>query len=743
MRVLMLSTYPPRVCGIATFAHDVRTALLDAEGIDRVDVIAVQQQQETLDHPPEVVMTIPAHDAGSFREAAKFCNDADYDVVVVQHEFGIFGGPAGRNVLEFVDRVDVPVVTTTHTVLGDPPADLRGALHDLGAASARVVALAPAAMPLLQTAHEVDPTKVRVIHHGVPDVPFDDPDAYNAAVGLEGHPVLLTFGLLSRNKGIEQVLDALPKVVATSPDLRYVVLGATHPEIRRTEGESYRQRLLARVKQLGIEENVEFRDRYVDDKDLIAHLMACDVYVTPYQSLEQITSGTLAYAVGMGRAVVSTPYRHAADLLADDRGLLVPIGDIEATAEALIKLLTNDELRQTVRRRAYDYGRNMTWAAVGEHMAALLSDAVDEARGTRPSDIGGKIHQEALAGASDPQSCRDMLNLGHLQVMTDDVGVLQHATHGVPDRRFGYTTDDQSRALIAMVRHHQMTGDTVSRQLALTYLAYLQFAQLPDGRFRNTMDYGRQWLDQEGTEDTLGQSVWALGVAMAAAPTTGMSKVAEELLVDALPQTARLRHPRSIAYALCGLSEVPQTGDVATTAYQLAERLLDAFARERRPGWEWCDQTLSYANSKIPEALMRAGRAFQQEAWFELGLQSLDCVLQATHNGTMFDFVGNQGWRTRHGSASVYAQQPIEAGYTAEVCAYAAAATGEQRYHDLAVESVAWLRGHNRLGIPLYDPTTGICVDGVERTGVSENTGAESVVCALIGLLAVAQPNQA
>lgn len=740
MRVLMLSTYPPRVCGIATFAHDVRTALLGATGIDQVDLIAVQQQQEVPDHPREVVMTIPAHDAGSFREAARFCNNADYDVVIVQHEFGIFGGPAGRNVLEFVDRVTVPVVTTTHTVLGEPPSDLRAALHDLCTASARVVALAPAAMPLLQTVHEVDPTRIRVIHHGVPDVPFDDPDEYKAAVGLDGHPVVLTFGLLSRNKGIEQVLDALPKVVATTPDLRYIVLGATHPEVRRTEGESYRHRLLARVKQLGIDDNVEFRDRYVDDEDLIAHLMACDVYVTPYQSLEQITSGTLAYAVGMGRAVVSTQYRHAEDLLADDRGLLVPIGDVEATADALGRLLSNDELRHTVRRRAYDYGRNMTWTAVGEHMAALLGDAVAEANGTRQAAVRGKLHQEALDTVSDPRSCRELLNLAHLEVMTDDVGVLQHATHGVPDRRFGYTTDDQSRALIAMVRHHEAIGQAASVQLALVYLSYLQFAQRPDGRFRNTLDYGRQWLDQGGTEDTLGQSVWALGVALAAAPTEGMGRLAEELLTNALPQAAQLRHPRSIAYALCGLSEVPEAGDVATIAYQLAERLLAAFARERRPGWEWCDQTLSYANSKIPEALLRAGTAFDQDAWVTLGLQSLDCVLQATHDGTLFDFVGNQGWRTRHGEASVYAQQPIEAGYTAEVCAYAAAVTGDTRYQELAAQSGAWLLGRNRLGIPLYDPASGICVDGMERTGVSENTGAESVVCALIGLLALATP---
>lgn len=737
MRVAILSTYPPRVCGIATFAQDLRGALLASADIDAVDVIAIAPERQEPAHPAEVVLTVAAGDPGAFRAAAAFCDDAGYDAVLVQHEFGIYGGVAGRHVLEFADRVRAPVVSTAHTVLGDPPADLRAALHDLSSASARMVTLTGAAVPLLRTAHDVDPARIAVIPHGVRDVPLDDPAPHKVAVGLEGHRVLLTFGLLSRNKGIELVLDALPKVVAGCPDLRYVVLGATHPEAQRTEGESYRRSLEDHVARLGLTEHVEFRDRYVDDDELDDHLLACDVYVTPYQSREQITSGTLAYAVGMGRAVVSTPYRHAEELLGDGRGLLVPFGDADALAEAVARLLRDDDLRERTRRLAHAHGRGMTWPRVGVETAALLSTVVTEAATRDRVGAVSAAGVRAQEQAGDPALCARLLRLDHLEALTDDVGILQHATHGVPDRRFGYTTDDQSRAMLAAVEHHARMGDAASERLAMIYLSYLQLAQLPDGRFRNTMDYSRRWVDDGGTEDTVGQSVWALGVTAERAPTAGMGALAGELLAAALPAADALRHVRAIAYALCGLSQVPDHQGVAEAAERLAQRLVDAFARERRPGWDWCDTVLSYANTKVPEALLRAATAFDRPDWGRVGVDSLEFVLHATRTEDCFDFVGNEAWRTRGGSASVFAQQPIEAGYTAQACLVAADVTGDDRYQRLAVEAVAWLLGRNRLGLPLYDAATGVCADGLERTGVSGNGGAESVVCALLGLLAV------
>lgn len=740
MRVLLLSTYPPRICGIATFAQDLRAALLSAPGVDAVDVVALATAPEPADHLPEVVATIAPADPAAYRRAAALCDDGGYDVVCIQHEFGIFGGAAGRHVLEFADRVRAPVVTTAHTVLGDPPAEPRAVLRSLADASARLIALTPAAPPLLAGAHGIDQRTIAMIPHGVHDVPLGDPDAHKAALGLDGRRVLLTFGLLSKNKGVELVLEALPKFVASCPDLTYVVLGATHPEVRRTEGEAYRRSLEARVAELGLSEHVEFRDRYVDLDELQAHLLACDVYVTPYKAREQITSGTLAYAVGMGCAVVSTPYRHAEELLADGRGLLVPFGDADALAVALERVVADDDLREGIRGRAYEYGRAMTWPNVGAETARLLATVVAESRDPAARQRRERQVGAATAAVGDPTAGARLINLAHLRALTDDTGISQHATHTVADRRFGYTTDDQSRALIATVGHHARFGDAASHRLCATYLSYLQHAQRPDGRFRNAMDHARTWLDDGGTEDTHGQTVWAIAVASQDAPSRGMRRLAADLLAGALPAASQLGHVRAIAYALCGLTRLPGDAAAGTTA-QLADRLLEAFAREVRPGWHWCDEALTYANAKIPEALLRAGAALHRPDLTARGLDALAFVVDATHTGERFDFVGNEAWRTRDGAASLFAQQPIEAGYTAQACQYAYTVTGDARHRHLAVAAAAWLLGRNRSDVPLYDADTGVCADGLERTGPSSNAGAESVVCALLGLLDVTAPH--
>ncbi|MGH8902684.1 MAG: glycosyltransferase family 4 protein [Egibacteraceae bacterium] len=726
MRLVMLSTYPPRVCGIATFAADLRTALLAVPDIEVVDVLALLQDKAGVaDH---VVGVIAPDRPAEFRAVARLVNDGGYDGLIVQHEFGIYGGVAGRHVLELVDRVSVPVVTTAHTVIGHPPAALQKAMCDLADASARLVVLTEAAVPLLIDVYGIDPRKITVIPHGVPDVPFDEPDLHKATVGLEGRTVLLTFGLLSRNKGIEHVIEALPPVVADHPDVRYVVLGTTHPEVKRSEGEAYRAQLEAAVDRLGLADNVEFRDRYASPAELADHLLATDVYVTPYQSREQIASGTLAYAVGMGRAVVSTPYRYAEQLLADGRGRLVPFRHSEALTRALLDLLDDREGREAMRWRAYAYGRSMTWPEVGRQTARVLRrEVARSARTTRSLEV--------LQGPSD---CARLVKLDHLELLTDDTGLIQHATHGIPDRRLGYTTDDQSRALVVAVTHHARFRDERSRRLAMTYLAYLHHAQLDDGRFHNLMGYDRRWRDAVGTEDTLGQSLWAVGVGLRGGPTPGQRRLAGDMFDRALRAAEGLGYARSIAYALCGLTEAPNRHGVSTLIELLAERLVTAFGKASQPGWQWCDDALSYANTKIGEALLRAGVVLDRPDWQALGLDALDFVLGATYDGERFDFIGNQGWADRGGAVPVYAQQPIEAGYTAQACRLAHAVTNKARYARAARDAVAWLLGRNRLGAVLYDPTTGACADGLERTGVSSNAGAESVVCALLGLLAAA-----
>ena len=728
MRVCLVSTYPPRACGLGTFAARLRDDLLPAPGVTAVDVVAVVRgDRDPTATRPEVVHRLEQDDLEAYRSAADVINGGGYDVVCIQHEHGIYGGPAGLFVAELADRVDAPVVTTLHTVLGEPTEDQRRALQAVADASAALVVLSDAALPLL-SAQSLGRSRVDVIPHGVPDVEPSEPQEHKAALGLAGRFVILTFGLLSANKGIEHVIEALPGVVDRSPQVCYVVLGATHPEVRRAQGEAYRTTLEARVEELGLREHVRFVDRYADDDDLLAHLRACDVYVTPYRASEQISSGTLAYAVGLGRAVVSTPYRYAQSLLADGVGRLVGFADVEEMRTVLNELVEDDDERARLRAAAYAKGREMTWPSVAAGYARLFAEL----------SMASRLRSD-LPTARPAVLLPQQPSLDRLESLTDDVGVLQHATYGIPDRTHGYTTDDNARALVAAVLVGERHAGIRAVRLAETYLGYLRYAQTGDGRFRNVLTYDRRWLDEHGTGDTLGQAVWGLGTAASRGPTRDVRDLARTLLDAALPALADLSPPRSVAYALCGLTEVlrsspdPAVGEVAD---RLVDRLLDAFALHRGEGWPWCDEALTYASTKVPEALLLAADVRGRDEWIRVGCEALDFVLSHTLRRGDFAPVGNDGWYPADGVRAAYGQQPIEAGYTAQACAVAHRLTGRRSYADAQRAAIAWLLGRNAARTPLYDPRTGACADGLDREGVSRNTGAESVICALLGVLA-------
>lgn len=732
MRGLLVSTYPSRECGIATFATDLRNAMCQDDGIDDVDVVGMANSPDGYEYGAEVVDEIRQHDLDDYRRAAGAINNRGYDVVCIQHEFGIFGGPAGTHVLELIKRLRAPVVVTLHTVLQEPPQELRNAMVAVAEAADRLVVLARKAVDILTEVYGVERRKIRVIPHGVPDVPFTGTDEYKIRIGAQGRLLLLTFGLLSRNKGIDVALEALPEVVDHHPDLLYLVLGATHPDIRRHEGEAYRTSLHEQVRRLGLTDNVVFHDRYVNPEELCEYIRACDIYLSPYQSREQIVSGTLAYVVGMGKAVVSTPYLYAEELLAERRGVLVPFGDPAGMARGLRALIADPEERERTAVRAYAYSRDMTWPCVGGRYRELFEELITEQRHRAGVRL---IAPGAAAGLP-------ALRLDHLASLTDDTGVMQHAKYGIPDRRFGYTTDDVSRALIAVLQHHDRYGDARALPLARNYLSFLQHAQRTDGRFRNEMSFARVFIDECGTEDTLGQSLWALGSAVQLAPDDDFRALADELLTAALPPAHELSHTRAMAYAVCGAAAVlahrPGDNGARTLLMRLAERLADQFGANAGADWRWFDGALTYANAKVCEAMLHAGRLSDRDEWTRMGLESLDFVLAETSDGGRFDFVGNEGWYPRGGARATYGQQPIEAGYTAQACRTAFEVTGESRYLEFARSAVSWLAGHNRLGVALYEPATGACADGLERDGASRNRGAESTICCLLGMLAVA-----
>lgn len=734
-RVCFVATYPPRACGIATFTSDLRRAICDVDANVQASVIALTNTPERYEYPPEVAFEIRQQQLGDYRLAAEYINFSGVDTVCVQHEFGIFGGAEGRYIAEFLEALRKPVVTALHTVLPSPPAGIRDALVRVAAASDYLVVLNNRATSILKNDYGIPEEKITFIHHGVPDAPFVDPNYYKDKFGVEGRLVLMTFGLLSRNKGIEMVLEAMPKVVAAYPRAVYIVLGATHPEVKRREGEDYRLWLRRRVRELGLEDHVMFYDRYVDLAELLEFIGACDIYVTPYKAMDQIVSGTLAYAVGMGKAVVSTPYLYAEELLASGRGRLVDVGDSDGLATTLVKLIENRAGRHRMRKKAYEYGRQMIWSEVANRYLELFERASTAYPNKR---LTPRIRKLTAAGYDLPE-----IKLDHLIRLTDDTGIMQHATCGVPDRRFGYSTDDAARALVVTLKHYDQYGDEVAIDLATRYLSFLSYAQLEDGRFHNFMSYSRDFLDDQGSEDTLGRALWGLGTAVRYSPTEGMRALARSMFERSM-EVLDFEHPRAMAYAICGLYNFLHRYDgappVRRKLTELAQQLAEIYERGSDKEWRWFGDEMTYANAKMPEAMLLAYRATGDEQFKKIGFESLEFLLEQTYRDGRFDFIGNQGWYRRGEERAVLSQQPIEAGYTAEACLVAQEVSGDQRYLELAEAAAEWLLGRNRLGARLYDFATGACADGLNPHGPSLNQGAESVICGLLTLLTVSEP---
>ncbi|HEY6121685.1 MAG TPA: glycosyltransferase [Pyrinomonadaceae bacterium] len=733
IKACLIGTYPPRECGIATFTADLRRSLANASKSVQANIIAITNPADTFRYSEEVVFEVRQNHLADYRNAAEYINFSGADVVCLQHEFGIFGGPDGRYILELLKNLRQPVVTTLHTTLPEPTASQRETLIRISDLSDRLVVMNNRAIPILNDVYGIPERKVSMVHHGVPDVSFIDPNYYKDHFGVEGRLVLLTFGLLNRNKGIETVLEALPDVVGKHPEVVYIVLGATHPEVKRRHGEEYRLSLERRARELGIEEHVIFHDRYVSFEELCEFIGASDIYVTPYFSRDQIVSGTLAYAVGMGKAVVSTPYLYAEELLSEGRGRLFDFKDGKGLATTLNDLIESEAERHQMRKRAYEFGRQMTWTEVALRYLNLFERATTSGdRSPRPAP--------AYSRRALPE-----IKLDHLTRLTDDTGIIQHASYGIPDRRSGYSTDDVARALVVALMHYQQFADETALRLVTTYLSFLQLAQMSSGRFHNFMNYERRFTDDVGSEDTQGRALWGLGETVAYGHTEGSRALAREMFEKGINKL-RLTHPRSLAYAVCGLYAFLQRYDGAARIRRklesFASRLATIYERYSDGKWNWFGEELTYANAKVPHAMLLAAEVTGDKRFLKIGLTSLEFLIANTYRDGQFDFPGNRGWYKRQGPRAVFGQQPIEAGYMAEALMTAAELTQDPKYPRLATAAVDWLLGRNRLGIALYDLGTGSCADGLDSRGVSMNQGAESIICCLLGLLSVSRQSE-
>ena len=737
-RIAFIGNSLPRHCGIATFTTDLQQAISTSRSDIETSIVAMTDHGQTYDYPAAVALQIKDGNIEDYVRAADFLNAGRFDTVCLQHEFGIFGGEAGAHILVLLSRLTMPVVTTLHTVLAEPTAAQRAVMERIVAVSSKVVVMANKAHELLRSVYQVPEDKIEVIAHGIPDVGFVGPEAAKARLGFAGRSVILTFGLLSPNKGVEVMIDAMPSILKRCADAVYVVLGATHPNLVRDQGEAYRESLLARVRELGIEDHVVFLDQFVDQATLLEFISMCDVYVTPYLNEAQMTSGTLAYSFGLGRPVVSTPYWHARELLADGRGVLIPFGDAAAAGREIAELLTDDTRRQAICKRAYAVSRSMTW----ERTARRYMSAFEHAWQGHWLKAFARPDKKTPAPYSPAPPA---MQIGHFLSMCDDTGLFQHAVHSVPDRSHGYCVDDNARALLLACALNNPGERPLPEFLTARFAAFVQHAWNPDTkRFRNFMGFNRTWLEDVGSEDSHGRTLWALGECARNDSSPSRRRWAASLLAEALPAAETFRSPRAWGFTLLGLdaycAAIPNDLRARDIRPVLADRLMTILAAVETPDWVWFEAGLAYDNARLPQALMLTGVATHTSAYVDAGLRCLHWLMtQQTTSAGLFRPVGTAGFGEQRQRPRAFDQQPVEAAATIAACLTAWRADGEAGWKANARLVFAWFFGSNDLSVALVDPETGSCRDGLHPDRANENCGGESVLSYLLSLAEIRQ----
>ena len=734
-RIGFIGNYLPRQCGIATFTTDLCEAIAGLYGGTTCIALPVNDIETGYAYPARVRFELTEKVIDSYHRAADFLNTNNVDLVCLQHEYGIFGGRAGSHILALLRELRMPIVTTLHTILKDPDPDQRRALEEVAALSDRLVVMSKRGAEFLQEVYRVLPEKIDLIPHGIPDVPFVDPSFHKDLFGVEGKVVLLSFGLLSANKGIENVIAALPTILARYPNVVYVIVGATHPHVMRRDGETYRLSLQWMAQEKGVEGQVIFYNRFVTLEELIEFISAADIYITPYLNPAQIVSGTLAYTLGAGKAVISTPYWYAEEMLAEERGALVPFRDPAALAGEVINLLDNEAKRHAMRKRAYLYGRTMIWAQVARRYMKSFERARAERRHFIPAGFTVKALDQ-YPGELPP------LKLDHLRHMADETGILQHAIFTVPNYHEGYCTDDNARALMVSTLLEEL-GNKEALELASRYLAFVWYAfNAESGRFRNFMDYQRHWLEDSGSDDSYGRALWALGTVLGRSNTPALHSMAGWLFEQALPAILDTTSPRAWAFSLIGIQAYLQrfAGDrmASQVREELAGRLLALYQSHRSNEWRWYEEVLTYCNPALPHALLMCGQSMPNNAMTEAGLESLRWLAdlqRAEEAGGHFVPIGSNGFYQQGGKRARFDQQPVEAQAMVSACLEAARITGDKRWRKEARRAFEWFLGRNDLNLPIYDPMTGGCRDGLHPDRANENQGAESTLAFLQALL--------
>lgn len=732
MKIAFVATYPPRQCGIGTFTHSLAHAMkTNGDDKNEIVIIAMTDNHEVYAFPPEVKLIIHQEQQTDYLAAADFINRSGAEICILEHEFGIYGGQSGVYILPLLHRLHIPLISTLHTILENPSYIEKAILQQICKMSDKLVVMSHKAIQFLEHIYYVPSEKIIRIEHGVPDISFDK-ETSRSEFKLTNKKLLLTFGFLGRNKGIETVINALPQIIEKHPDLYYIVLGKTHPNVLRSSGEEYRNYLQLLIKTLNLGNHVLLLNEFVEEKELFKYLAACDIYITPYVNEAQITSGTLTYAMGSGCAVVSTPYWHAAELLTENKGRLFDFNDENGLARVLNDLLGNPEKLKMIQRKAVVYGQDIIWPKIGERYLELAERLITEPATQEPKK----------------ESIIDLLllptfSLAHIKRLTDDTGIIQHAKFGIPNLKEGYCLDDNARALLMVCMAYKQKKNELALELMPVYMSYIHYMQNTDGTFRNFLSFNRNFLDDVGSEDSFGRTIWVLGYLMGHAPNDAYYQTARLLFFNAVPNFDKLKSIRGIANTLIGmcyyLKTNPSDEEMKMCLLSMTDVLIAHFEENQSENWNWFESLLAYDNGILPLALLHASQVLDHKKVRAIAFKAMGFLTSHTLKDGYLSVIGNRQWFVKDKERSIYAQQPIDAMSMVLMYHQAFVLTGERDYLEKLFTSFMWFLGENDLRMSLYDFETKGCCDGFEDYGVNRNQGAESSLAYLISHLTVLQ----
>jgi glycosyltransferase involved in cell wall biosynthesis len=734
MKLAFIGTYPPQKCGIGTFTYNLVKSISDNFGytnlFPNLYIVAVSDTEQEYNYPPEVAFVVKQNIQRDYVSAAKYINYNKADVCILQHEFGIFGGESGVYILSLISRLEIPLIVTFHTVIKEPSHIQKTIVQELSKKAYKVIVMSKKAVKFLLEIYNIPEEKIEIIEHGVPISKVFHRETVREKFNFNGKTALFTFGLLSRNKGIETVIKALPRVVEKHKNILYVVLGNTHPKVLSRNGEEYREYLLRLVKENGLENYVYFYKNFVHEELLMEYLYATDIYITPYLNEAQITSGTLSYAIGAGAAVISTPYWHAQELLADGRGMLFDFHNHAQLGNILLDLLDNKDKIELLRETAFEYGQKLKWPKIGGKYIKTAESAI------RTFSYVPKEKQTTL----DPYLLPDF-TLSHIIKLTDDTGIVQHAKYGIPNLKEGYCTDDNSRALLMTATAYHKNKIPESLDLMPVYLSYIHYMQNDDGTFRNFLSFNRTYLDEVGSEDCFGRTIWALGYLICHFPVDSYHQLSLDIFANSMPVFGQLKYIRGIANTIIGLSYYLKhfiaDSKSESLMYELTNKLIAVYNKEKSDGWNWYEDILTYDNAIIPLAMFHAAEMFNEDRILKIAVESTAFLESVTLNSGYLKPVGSKGWYPKGGKCAEFAQQSVDAMGMVLLFSKAYSITKDKSYLDKMFTSYMWFLGKNDLSLPVYDFETGGCNDGLEDYGLNRNQGAESTLSYLMSHLTV------